>query len=46
VLTDFGSAAGTIVNNKRVDRIDLQHGDRFQIGRVRFRFRILEAGAA
>jgi hypothetical protein len=46
VLTDFGSPAGTIVNNKRVDRVDLQDGDHFQIGRVRFRFRILDAGAA
>jgi TIR domain/FHA domain len=46
VLIDFGSLAGTMVNNKRIDRVDLQNGDHFQIGSVRFRFRILDEGAA
>jgi pSer/pThr/pTyr-binding forkhead associated (FHA) protein len=40
---DFGSAAGTIVNNNRVDRVDLRDGDCFQIGSVRFGFRIVDA---
>jgi hypothetical protein len=38
-LIDFGSASGTKVNNKPVDRAILQHGDRLQIGSVCFRFR-------
>jgi hypothetical protein len=46
VLIDSGSAPGTIVNNKRVDRVTLRHGDHFQIGNVRFGFRILDEGAA
>jgi pSer/pThr/pTyr-binding forkhead associated (FHA) protein len=41
-LIDFGSVAGTIVNDQRVDRVDLENGDRIQIGSVRFRFRILD----
>jgi pSer/pThr/pTyr-binding forkhead associated (FHA) protein len=45
ILIDFGSTAGTIVNGKRVDRAELQHGDYFQIGSVRFRFRVVSEGA-
>lgn len=45
-LIDFGSAAGTIVNEKRVDRVDLRDGDHFRIGSVRFRFRILDESPA
>jgi pSer/pThr/pTyr-binding forkhead associated (FHA) protein len=44
-LMDLGSPAGTIVNGKHVERVDLRDGDRFQIGGVRFRFRILNEGA-
>lgn len=46
VLIDFHSAAGTIVNNRRVNEVWLRDGDRFQIGSVRFRFRILDKGDA
>jgi pSer/pThr/pTyr-binding forkhead associated (FHA) protein len=42
VLIDSGSHAGTTVNGKRVDREELRDGDRFQIGIVRFKFRILD----
>ena len=42
VLIDFGSVTGTSVNNKRIDRVNLRNGDYFQIGGVRFRFRILD----
>jgi TIR domain/FHA domain len=45
-LIDLGSPAGTIVNEKGVERVDLRDGDRFRIGSVRFRFRILDEGAA
>jgi uncharacterized membrane protein HdeD (DUF308 family) len=44
-LLDFGSMVGTIVNNKRIDRAYLQNGDRFEIGSVHFRFRVLDEGA-
>lgn len=47
LLIDFGSPAGTIVNDKRVDRVvELRDGDRFQIGNVRFRFRIMDENTA
>ena len=39
-LIDSGSSAGTVVNGKRVERAELRSGDRFQIGTVRFRFRV------
>jgi hypothetical protein len=45
-LIDSGSSAGTLVNGERVELADLQSGDRFQIGAVRFIFRVLEEGAA
>ena len=45
-LRDSGSPAGTLVNNNRVDRVELRDGDRVQIGNVRFKFRILDEGAA
>jgi len=45
-LMDLGSPAGTLVNNNRVDRVELRDGDRVQIGNVRFKFRILDEGAA
>jgi pSer/pThr/pTyr-binding forkhead associated (FHA) protein len=43
---DLGSPAGTLVNNNRVDRVELRDGDRFQIGSVRFRFRILDESSS
>lgn len=45
-LIDSGSNAGTLVNGNRVERANLRSGDRFQIGAVRFIFRILNEGMA
>ena len=45
-LIDFGSTSGTKVNNKPVDRANLRHGDRIQIGSVCFRFRVLNQDLA
>ena len=45
-LMDLGSPAVTLVNNNRVDRVELRDGDRFQIGSVRFRFRILDESSS
>jgi hypothetical protein len=45
-LIDFGSVAGTIVNNERIRQVELHNGDSIQIGSVRFRFRILDESAA
>ena len=41
-LIDSGSSAGTLVNGERVELADLRSGDRFQIGTVRFIFRVLD----
>jgi hypothetical protein len=46
ILIDFGSTTGTIVNDRRVDRVELRNGDLIEIGSARFRFRILHEGAA
>jgi TIR domain/FHA domain len=45
-LIDCGSPAGTHLNDEHVDRAELRHGDHFQIGGVRFRFRIVAEGTA
>jgi hypothetical protein len=45
-LIDCGSPAGTRFNDEHVDRAELRQGDHFQIGSVRFRFRVFDEGAA
>jgi hypothetical protein len=37
-LTDLGSSNGTIVNNQRVDAVDLKKGDMVRIGKTTFAF--------
>jgi serine/threonine protein kinase len=37
-ISDLGSKAGTLVNDHKVTKTVLRHGDRIQIGRVKFRF--------
>jgi hypothetical protein len=46
VVIDSGSVAGTLVNGERVERATLRNGDRFQIGEVRFLFRVMDEGTA
>jgi serine/threonine protein kinase len=37
-ISDLGSKSGTLVNERKVTTTILRHGDRIQIGRVKFRF--------
>jgi len=37
-ISDLGSKSGTLVNDHKVTMTILRHGDRIQIGRVKFRF--------
>jgi pSer/pThr/pTyr-binding forkhead associated (FHA) protein len=38
VATDGGSLNGTYVNQERIDRVRLQHGDELQVGKFRLVF--------
>ena len=45
-LVDLGSAYGTFVNNQRVERYVLKHGDRIVFGKDQIEFRYLVGEAA
>jgi hypothetical protein len=45
-IIDLGSASGTIVNGKKVNKCKLQHGDEIVLGDTRVVVEIGEAGAA
>lgn len=43
-LVDLRSSNGTFVNNKRIDKVRLQAGDKVRFGNVQFRFLVEGAG--
>lgn len=43
-LTDRGSSGGTLVNNQRIQQVELQPGDVFRVGDTRISLEKKEAG--
>ena len=41
LVRDMQSSNGVLVNQERVDQIELEHGDRIRLGRLEFEFKLL-----